>query len=85
MHLSSYPEKESKYGWMTVIQTQEDNTTKLKIGTTTFNLLVTSSVRLGKSSSLSIQMGPNTSHFNPTQNTSIYLDATSMQLANLLI
>lgn len=27
-----------KYGWMTVIQTQEDNTTNLKIGTT-FNLL----------------------------------------------
>ncbi|KAG1089801.1 hypothetical protein G6F42_019879 [Rhizopus arrhizus] len=85
MHLSSYPEKESKYGWITVIQAQEDNTTKLKIGTTTFNLLATSSLRLGKSSSLSIQIGPNTSHFTPTQNTSIYLDVTSIQLANLLI
>ncbi|KAI9257447.1 hypothetical protein BY458DRAFT_441435, partial [Sporodiniella umbellata] len=72
IHLSSYSKKESKYGWITVIQAQEDNTTKLKIGTTTFNLLATSSLRLGKSSSLSIQIGPNTSHFTPTQNTSIY-------------
>jgi hypothetical protein len=59
IHLSSYP--------------QEGNTTKLKIGTTTFNFLVTSSLRLGKSSSFSIQIGSNTNHFAPTQNTSIYL------------
>ncbi|CAO3631090.1 unnamed protein product [Mucor fragilis] len=85
IHLSSYPEKESKYGWITVIKVQEDNTTKLKIGTTTFNLLATSSLRLGKNSSLSIQMGSNTSHFAPAQSTSIYLDAASIELANLLI
>ncbi|CAO3679520.1 unnamed protein product [Rhizopus stolonifer] len=85
IHLSSYPEKESKYGWITVIKVQEDNTTKLKIGTTTFNLLATSSLRLGKSSSLSIQIGSNTSHIAPAQSTSIYLDVASIKLANLLI
>ncbi|EIE83743.1 hypothetical protein RO3G_08448 [Rhizopus delemar RA 99-880] len=54
IHLSSYPEKESKYSWITVVQVQEDNATKLKIGATAFNLLVTSNLRLGKSSSSSI-------------------------------
>ncbi|KAI7889074.1 uncharacterized protein EV154DRAFT_400215, partial [Mucor mucedo] len=39
IHLSSYPEKESKYGWITIIQALEEHSTKLKIGTTTFNLL----------------------------------------------
>lgn len=85
MHLSSYPEKESKYVWITVIQAQEDNTTKPKVGTITFNLLVTSSWQLGKSSSPSIRIDSNISYFAPTQNTSIYLDVSSVNLANLLI
>ncbi|ORE01789.1 hypothetical protein BCV72DRAFT_281822, partial [Rhizopus microsporus var. microsporus] len=74
MNLSSYPKKECKYDWITVVQTQEDNAMKLKIGTTTCNLLVTSSLRLDKNSSIShiIEIGPNRSHFIPTDNTSIY-------------
>ncbi|KAI8373422.1 hypothetical protein EDC96DRAFT_428837, partial [Choanephora cucurbitarum] len=38
IHLSSYPEKESRYGRITAIIVQEDNITKLEIRTTTLNL-----------------------------------------------
>ncbi|KAI7859232.1 hypothetical protein BDC45DRAFT_432689, partial [Circinella umbellata] len=48
LHNSSFPKKATNYGWITTITTNEDNTTKLKIGTTVSNLLVTSSIRVDK-------------------------------------
>lgn len=86
MHLS-YSKKECKYGWITVVQAQEDNTMKLKIGMTTCNLLVTFSLRLDKNLSIShiVEISPNTSHFTPTESTSIYLNTVSVNLANPLM
>ena len=46
VHQSSFPRKENKYGWITTVAVQDDNTTKLKIGFLTCNLLVTSSLRI---------------------------------------
>ncbi|RCI00821.1 hypothetical protein CU098_011863, partial [Rhizopus stolonifer] len=39
---------------------------------------------LGKSSTSSIQTGPHTSHFTPTQNASIYLDVASIKKKRLV-
>jgi hypothetical protein len=38
---SSFPKKETKYGWITTVAAEDDNTTKLKIGLLTCNLLIT--------------------------------------------
>ncbi|CEG67171.1 hypothetical protein RMATCC62417_03638 [Rhizopus microsporus] len=87
MHSSSYPQTESKYGWISSVIVEEDNVTKLKIGTTSFNLLVTSSIRLDNKPNTQdiIQMGSKTTNFVPTVNTSIYLDKKSIELANSLL
>lgn len=79
--------KECKYGLISVVQAQKDNTMKLKIGTTTYNLLVTSTLRLDKNSSIShiIEVSPNTSRFIPTKNASIYLNIASVNLENSLM
>lgn len=60
---------------------------KLKIGITACNLLVTFSLRLDKNSSIShiIEISTNASHFIPTENTSIYLNTASVNLANSLM
>ncbi|GAN11303.1 hypothetical protein MAM1_0533c10862 [Mucor ambiguus] len=44
----SFPKTESKYGQLVVCLTQDDNTTNLKSGAVSCNLLVTSNTRLDK-------------------------------------
>jgi hypothetical protein len=63
-HQSSFPKTQSKYGEIIVCLTQDDNTTKLKIGASSFNLLVTSSTRSDKQTitNATVEMGPNTSN-----------------------
>lgn len=82
IHQSSFPKSKSKskYGQIEICLTHDDNTTKLKIGATSCNLLVTSSVRLGKQTiaNKTIEMGLNTSNFIPLPDAQIYLN-----LANL--
>lgn len=87
MHQSSYPKNECQYGWITTAATQEDNTTKLRIGITTCNLLVTSSMRLDKGANTQgiIEMRSNTTNFVPTKNAVIYVNTVAIRLANLLI
>lgn len=64
IHQSSFPKSKSKYGQIEICLTHDDNTTKLKIGATSCNLLVTSSVRLDKQTiaNKTIEMGPNTNY-----------------------
>jgi hypothetical protein len=79
MEQSSYPEVEGKYGWIRIVNTTEDQTTKLKIGTLVSNLLVTSSIRLDKNSMNNgiAEIGSNT--------TDISINVESLQQAKLLI
>ncbi|KAI8882104.1 hypothetical protein K501DRAFT_187561, partial [Backusella circina FSU 941] len=74
IHQSSFPKSKSKYGQIEICLTHDNNTTKLKIGATSCNLLVTSSVRLGKQtiSNKTIEIGPNTSNFIPLPDARIY-------------
>ena len=80
-HQSLFPKLESKYGQITVCLTQDDNTTKLKIGATSCNLLETSSTRLYKQTIMNktIEMGPNTSNFVPLPDTKTYLNAEHLK------
>lgn len=71
MHKTSFPKKTTNYGWITTTITHEDNRTKLKIGTTVSNLLVTSSIRVDKYSITKsiVEIGSNTSNFITTDDT----------------
>ncbi|KAI7894979.1 uncharacterized protein EV154DRAFT_477757 [Mucor mucedo] len=62
MNTSSFPKKQPNYGWINIITTHEDGATKLKIGTTVSNLLVTSSIRIDKNSITKniVELGPTT-------------------------
>ncbi|KAG1579184.1 hypothetical protein G6F46_011095 [Rhizopus delemar] len=73
-HQSSFPKIKSKYGQVAFCLTQDDNTTKLKIGATSCNLLVTSSMRLDKQTitNKTIEMGPNTSNFVPLPDAKVF-------------
>lgn len=86
-HKSSFPKTESKYGQISVCVVEDDNTTKLKIGTTSCNLLVTSSIRLDKQTitNKTIEMGPNTSNFVPLPNTRLYLNTDHLKLGKILL
>jgi len=70
-----------------VCLTQDDNTTKLKIGASSFNLLVTSSTRLDKQTitNATVEMGPNTSNFVPLPETKIYLDAERLKMGKIML
>ncbi|KAI8374646.1 uncharacterized protein BYT42DRAFT_414614 [Radiomyces spectabilis] len=76
---SSYPDARGKYGHFTTVLMQSDGVKKLVVGTRTCNLLVTSSIRLDIAS---VNIGPGTSHFKPSENTRVFLDAESVELAN---
>lgn len=87
MHGLFYPTTESKYGCISSVLVEEDNVAKLKIGSSSFKFLVTSSVRLDRSPRTQdiIQMGSKTTNIVPAVHTSIYLDRRSIESANLLI
>jgi hypothetical protein len=86
MHKTSFPKKATNYGWITTTTTHEDNTTKLKIGTTVSNLLATSSIRVDKYSITKsiVEIGSNTSNFIITDDTRIYLNMESLRLGKML-
>ncbi|KAI7850002.1 hypothetical protein BDC45DRAFT_519179 [Circinella umbellata] len=86
-HQSSFPKAVSKYGQITVCLTQDDSTTKLKIGAASCNLLVTSSTRLDKQTiaNKTIETGANTSNFVPVPDTKIYMNAESLKLGRILL
>lgn len=75
MNTSSFPKRQPNYGWINVITTHEDGATKLKIGTTVSNLLVTSSIRIDQNSVTKniVELGSTTSNFTATKDTKIYL------------
>lgn len=88
LHQSSFPRKENKYGRIKTVAVEDDNTTKVKIGLLTCNLLVTSSLRFDRHAVTTngvVELGPNTDNFFPKDNASIYLDEESIKLAMIII
>ncbi|KAI7859231.1 hypothetical protein BDC45DRAFT_531130 [Circinella umbellata] len=86
LHNSSFPKKATNYRWITTITINEDNITKLKIGTTVSNLLVTSSIHVDKYSIAKnvVEIGLNTSNFIAMHDTKIYLNMESLRLGKAL-
>ncbi|KAF7727540.1 hypothetical protein EC973_007413 [Apophysomyces ossiformis] len=75
---SSFPEKAGKYGWLKIVSSSEEGGQKLKIGTRTCNLLVTSSVRIDNGSGYAPELGPFTRNFRPSEKTKTFLDSASL-------
>ncbi|KAI9267426.1 hypothetical protein BY458DRAFT_540250 [Sporodiniella umbellata] len=71
----SFPKTQSKYGDIVVCLTQDDNTTKLKIGASRFNLLKGELL-----TNATVEMGPNTSNFIPLPETRIYLNTEHLRM-----
>ncbi|KAI8647082.1 hypothetical protein BD408DRAFT_331570, partial [Parasitella parasitica] len=72
---SSFPKKETQYGWITTVAVEDDSTTKLKIGLLTCNLLIISSLRIDNHAATTngaVELGSNTDNFFPKENVSIY-------------
>lgn len=86
-HQFSFPKTQSKYGEIVVCLTQDDNTTELKIGASSFNLLVTSSTRLDKRTitNATVETGPNTSNFVPLPETKIYLNTEHLKMGKIML
>lgn len=72
---TSFPSKPNKYGFLRICQLLTLDGLKLTIGSRTCNFLVTSSLRLDI---ISINLGPSTTHFTPSQNTKLFLDVSSI-------
>ncbi|CAO3625745.1 unnamed protein product [Mucor hiemalis] len=85
MNTPSFPKKQPNYGWINIITTQEDGATKLKIGTTISNLLLTSSIRIDKNliTKNIVELGSATSNFTATNDTKIYLNTESSRLGKM--
>ncbi|KAI9275324.1 hypothetical protein BY458DRAFT_507106 [Sporodiniella umbellata] len=84
---SSFPKKETKYGWIKTVAVEDDNTTKLKIGLLTCNLLITSSLRIDNHASTTngaVELGSNTDNSFPKENVLIYLNEESIKFANTI-
>ena len=81
---SSFPTSRSRYGDVVVCLAKEDGTTKLKIGGSSFNLLVTSSVRVDEQSITNavVEKGANTGNFVPQSDARISVDAACLQTGN---
>lgn len=86
-HNTSFSKNASNYGCIAVNSTQEDNTNKLKFGTTVSNLLFTSSVRVDKYSISRnvVEIGSNTRKFLATDSTKIYLNMESLRSGKKMI
>ncbi|KAI8140731.1 hypothetical protein BJV82DRAFT_519582, partial [Fennellomyces sp. T-0311] len=79
---SSYPEGTSKYGDINITLVMSEQNSKLVCGTTTANILVTSSSRLDIPNTTS--MGPFTSNFTPNHQTLVFVDEKSLRAAQAL-
>lgn len=65
-----------RYSYLKVCLQQTSDGTKLVIGATIFDLLATSSSRLD---CISVNMGPETKHFIPSDDTRIFIDTGSLE------
>ncbi|ORY92363.1 hypothetical protein BCR43DRAFT_508442 [Syncephalastrum racemosum] len=74
---SSFPETSGTYGLLSILLFDTSDGKKLIIGTRPSNFLVTASMRLD---TRSINLGPTTSHFSPSEKTRIFLDKKSIEL-----
>ncbi|KAI8635742.1 hypothetical protein BD408DRAFT_155953 [Parasitella parasitica] len=72
---TSFPSKPNQYGFLSICQLSTPDGLKLIIGSRTSNFLVTSSLRLD---SISVNLGPATTHFTPSENTRLFLDVSSI-------
>lgn len=72
---TSFPSKPSQYGFLSICQLSTPDGLKLTIGSRTCNFLVTSSLRLDI---ISVNLGPATVHFTPSQKTRLFLDVSSI-------
>lgn len=82
--INSIPNIFSQRNDLSIVKLQNDNSSKLVIGTQISNFLVTSSVRIDESSILP-ELGPITSHFQVTNATRIYLSQDSINKSNLIM
>lgn len=75
---SSFPTKAGKYGHLNIQISSTADGDKLVLGTRTCNFLVTASCRLDI---CSVETGPATTHFLPSENTRVFLDKESAKSA----
>lgn len=81
---NSLPNAFSQYTNLSIVKLQNDNSTKLIIGTDVSNFLVTSSIRIDNDSYLP-ELGPTTGNLDVTDKTKIYLSKNSIEKCNQII
>ncbi|KAG0165829.1 hypothetical protein DFQ29_001312 [Apophysomyces sp. BC1021] len=79
---SSFPERRGLYGYLNICLLNTADGQKLVLGTRTCNLLVTSSLRLDKES---VNLGPSTTHFAPSEKTRVFVDLESIHSAKSML
>ncbi|GAA5799033.1 hypothetical protein HPULCUR_004442 [Helicostylum pulchrum] len=79
---SSFPETLGIYGFLFICLIDTQDGKKLIIGTRTCNFLVTSSMRLDVHS---VNLGPSTTHFTPTNKTRLFLDKASLDIVKPML
>ncbi|KAI8639730.1 hypothetical protein BD408DRAFT_434941 [Parasitella parasitica] len=79
---SSFPETLGIYGFLPIYLIDTQNGKKLIIGTRTCNFLVTSSMRMDVHS---VNLGPSTTHFTPTNKTRLFLDKASLDIVKPML
>ncbi|KAG1139585.1 hypothetical protein G6F37_009342 [Rhizopus arrhizus] len=80
--LSSFPESRGLYGYLNICLLNTADGQKLVLGTRTCNLLVTPSLRLDKES---VNLGPSTTHFAPSEKTRVFVDLESIHSAKSML
>ncbi|CAO3591759.1 unnamed protein product [Absidia cylindrospora] len=80
--VSSFPSAPGRYGYLSIRLLPSSDGQKLVLGTRTCNFLVTASLRLD---TMSVNLGPTTSHFTPSENTKVFLDTHSIALAKSML
>lgn len=79
---SSYPAFAGRYGYVSTCLLPSSDGQKLIIGSRTCNLLVTASIRLDMQS---VNVGPVTTHFVPTDSTRVFLDCASISRVDSML
>ncbi|KAG0162387.1 hypothetical protein DFQ30_002187 [Apophysomyces sp. BC1015] len=81
--ISSLPSVGGRYENLCVVNSGEDNGSKIKIGTMVSDVLVTASIEVGDTTVVNI--GSSTQTFSTTNDTRIYLDADSLDRSKRLL
>lgn len=79
---SSFPSTPGRHGYLSICLLPTPDGQKLVLGTRTCNFLVTSSLRLD---CMSVNLGPTTSHFAPSENTRVFLDSRSIEIVQPML